>query len=220
MEDMLRWDPKKRPSAEKALRYPYFQVHFSSYNVVHVFGRFWDHFQGTVKQSASHILEQSLQRSHARKKSLPGVSAHIFILMINSQECIVMLPWAKNLKIASSSDLLGGGGRLWRGDCWLEGSVAKSVTGTLTIFFCWSCFQNKWLWTIFLFRLCFKILFLSLMPECQVSQAVGGLPQISHHRSHSRGPPPGIRSWYKNTNRRSYIKILHSKKRYCVLRPW
>jgi len=26
MEDMLRWDPKKRPSAEKALRYPYFQV--------------------------------------------------------------------------------------------------------------------------------------------------------------------------------------------------
>ena len=28
MEDMLRWDPKKRPSAEKALRYPYFQVHF------------------------------------------------------------------------------------------------------------------------------------------------------------------------------------------------
>ena len=31
MEDMLRWDPKKRPSAEKALRYPYFQVHFSSY---------------------------------------------------------------------------------------------------------------------------------------------------------------------------------------------
>ena len=31
MEDMLRWDPKKRPSAEKALRYPYFQVHFSCY---------------------------------------------------------------------------------------------------------------------------------------------------------------------------------------------
>ena len=28
MEDMLRWDPKKRPSAEKALRYPYFQVTF------------------------------------------------------------------------------------------------------------------------------------------------------------------------------------------------
>ena len=28
MEDMLRWDPKKRPSAEKALRYPYFQVHY------------------------------------------------------------------------------------------------------------------------------------------------------------------------------------------------
>ena len=28
MEDMLRWDPKKRPSAEKALRYPYFQVKF------------------------------------------------------------------------------------------------------------------------------------------------------------------------------------------------
>ena len=88
-----------------------------------------------MKQSASHILEQSLQRSHARKKSLPGVSAHIFILMINSQECIVMLPWAKNLKIASSSDLLGWGGRLWRGDCWLEGPVAKGVTGTKTIFF-------------------------------------------------------------------------------------
>jgi len=106
MEDMLRWDPKKRPSAEKALRYPY--------------------FQGTVKQSASHILEQSLQRSHARKKSLPGTSwegAEDF------EEVIV--------------DLKGRSRR-----------------------------------------------------ASQVSQAVGGLPQISHHRSHSRGPPPGIRNHY------------------------
>ena len=74
MEDMLRWDPKKRPSAEKALRYPYFQVTFWK---LLLFGSIEGYFQGTVKQSASHILEQSLQRSHARKKSLPGVSVHI-----------------------------------------------------------------------------------------------------------------------------------------------
>jgi len=49
MEDMLRWAPSKRPSAQQALRYPYFQV-------------------GTNKQSnTGHIMEQTLQRSYARK---------------------------------------------------------------------------------------------------------------------------------------------------------
>ena len=48
MEDMLRWAPVKRPSAQQALRYPYFQV-------------------GTNKQSNGHIMEQTLQRSYARK---------------------------------------------------------------------------------------------------------------------------------------------------------
>jgi len=48
MQDMLRWSPSKRPSAQQALRYPYFQV-------------------GTNKQSNGHIMEQTLQRSYARK---------------------------------------------------------------------------------------------------------------------------------------------------------
>ena len=43
MEDMLRWDPKKRPSAEKALRYPYFQVHFTSYV-------FWADFEAIFRE--------------------------------------------------------------------------------------------------------------------------------------------------------------------------
>ena len=102
MEDMLRWDPKKRPSAEKALRYPYFQVHLTSF---YFLADFLDNFQGTVKQSASHILEQSLQRSHARKKSLPGVSVHL-----NKGRPFLCFPEPKCLKITFLPDLLGGGG--------------------------------------------------------------------------------------------------------------
>ena len=46
-----RWNPAKRPSAQQALRYPYFQV-------------------GTNKQPNGHIMEQTLQRSYARKSGL------------------------------------------------------------------------------------------------------------------------------------------------------
>jgi len=51
MTDMLRWNPSKRPSAQQSLRYPYFQT-------------------GTNKQPNGHIMEQTLQRSYARKSGL------------------------------------------------------------------------------------------------------------------------------------------------------
>jgi len=51
MTDMLRWNPSKRPSAQQALRYPYFQ-------------------SVTNKQPNGHIMEQTLQRSYARKSGL------------------------------------------------------------------------------------------------------------------------------------------------------
>ena len=59
----------------------------------YIFARFdliW--FQGTVKQSASHILEQSLQRSHARKKSLPGVSENMFALEKTNRDLFLCFP--------------------------------------------------------------------------------------------------------------------------------
>jgi len=60
MQDMLRWAPSKRPSAQQALRYPYFQV-------------------GTSKQPNDHIMEQTLQRSYARKSgAVPGDKAGNF----------------------------------------------------------------------------------------------------------------------------------------------
>jgi len=60
MQDMLRWAPSKRPSAQQALRYPYFQV-------------------GTSKQPNGHIMEQTLQRSYARKSgAVPGDKAGNF----------------------------------------------------------------------------------------------------------------------------------------------
>ena len=48
---MIRWNPAKRPSAQQALRYPYFQ-------------------SGTNKQPNGHIMEQTLQRSYARKAGM------------------------------------------------------------------------------------------------------------------------------------------------------
>ena len=47
----IRWNPAKRPSAQQALRYPYFQ-------------------SGTNKQPNGHIMEQTLQRSYARKSGM------------------------------------------------------------------------------------------------------------------------------------------------------
>ena len=47
----FRWNPSKRPSAQQSLRYPYFQT-------------------GTNKQPNGHIMEQTLQRSYARKSGL------------------------------------------------------------------------------------------------------------------------------------------------------
>ena len=46
-----RWNPAKRPSAQQALRYPYFHT-------------------GTNKQPNGHIMEQTLQRSYARKSGM------------------------------------------------------------------------------------------------------------------------------------------------------
>ena len=61
MTDMLRWNPAKRPSAQQALRYPYFQ-------------------NGTNKQPNGHIMEQTLQRSYARKSALlPQPQASIVV---------------------------------------------------------------------------------------------------------------------------------------------
>ena len=63
MEDMLRWDPKKRPSAEKALRYPYFQVTLHCLSILKDTNReqwsslppiFWN----------SHFSGHTLARSH------------------------------------------------------------------------------------------------------------------------------------------------------------
>ena len=65
MEDMLRWDPKKRPSAEKALRYPYFQVTLHCLSILKDTNReqwsslppiFWN----------SHFSGHTLARSHFR----------------------------------------------------------------------------------------------------------------------------------------------------------
>ncbi|XP_072526048.1 serine/threonine-protein kinase ICK-like isoform X3 [Salminus brasiliensis] len=57
MRDLLQWDPKKRPAASQALRYPYFQVapepentNFSSYTMKPKAGRRrWGHVTGVLR---------------------------------------------------------------------------------------------------------------------------------------------------------------------------
>lgn len=56
MEDMLRWNPGKRPSAQQALKSPYFQT-------------------GSVRPPNGLILEQTIQRSYARQTGAVGSGA-------------------------------------------------------------------------------------------------------------------------------------------------
>ncbi|XP_061521855.1 serine/threonine-protein kinase MAK isoform X2 [Phycodurus eques] len=60
MKDLLRWDPKKRPTAVQALRYPYFQVG-------QVLGP-RPHSQEAKKVQARHIIEKQVSDSNVHPK--------------------------------------------------------------------------------------------------------------------------------------------------------
>lgn len=119
IQDMLQWDPKKRPTASQALKYPYFQV---GQNIQR--GRIGKRLSVAEKKDGMHNYEPTKRESEQTKtEELKSIGGHFHVKKSDDYDDFGLG--------GGHSKPLGAQGRLGYGDARKKQSIARNISDDL-----------------------------------------------------------------------------------------